>query len=173
MNLPGVRTIPHAVHQDARGSFAVVWNLARDGGGFVQDNIIAARGGTLRGLHYQSRRPQGKLLTVLRGEVYEAAVDLRPESPSFGRGAGMLLRAEDRISIWLPPGFAHGFLALGDEVLYHYKVTDEWDPEAAHVLRWDDPDVGIAWPMQAGQAPVLSERDRCGLSLAEVWASLR
>lgn len=172
MNLPGVRLIPHAVHEDARGSFAVTWSRAACGENFVQDNLITARGGTLRGLHYQSRRPQGKLLTVLRGEVYEAAVDLRPDSPAFGRGAGMLLRAEDRRSVWLPPGFAHGFLALSAEVLYLYKVTDEWDPEAAHVLRWDDPDVGLAWPLEPGREPVLSGRDRCGLSLAEVRASL-
>lgn len=165
--------LPHAVHTDARGTYEVLWNrdeLAAAGiaADFVQDSLIKTRRGTLRGMHFQSRRPQGKLLAVLAGEVYEAAVDLRPCSPTFGRAEGFVLRADSGLALWLPPGFAHGFLALSEQVTYLYKVTAPWDPEAAHVLAWDDPDVGIAWPLDREAAPVLSERDRSGMAWAEV-----
>jgi dTDP-4-dehydrorhamnose 3,5-epimerase len=172
-NLDGIVLLSHPAHTDARGSFDVVWNRADllaagievD---FVQDNLIRTRRGTLRGMHFQSRHPQGKLLTVLEGEVYDAAVDLRPESPTFGRAEGFVLRAEENTSLWLPPGFAHGFLALSEYVIYLYKVTAPWDPSAAHVLAWDDPSAGIAWPRIGEGAPVLSERDQAGLNWADV-----
>ena len=177
-HLPGVLLLAHPVHADARGTFAVVWNradLAAAGidADFVQDNLIKTRRRTLRGMHYQSRRPQGKLLTVLEGEVYDAAVDLRPASPAFGKSWGTVLRAGDNRSLWLPPGFAHGFLALSERVVYLYKVTAPWDPEEAHVLAWNDPDVGIPWPLAAGESPVLSDRDRAGRSFAELRAGMR
>ena len=161
------------VHTDTRGTYEVVWNrgeLAAAGidADFMQDNLIKTHRGTLRGLHFQSRQPQGKLLTVLEGEVYDAAVDLRPGSPTFGRAEGFVLRAEENTSLWLPPGFAHGFLALSEHVIYLYKVTASWDPEEAHVLAWDDPAVGIPWPLIGGSAPVLSERDQAGLNWADV-----
>lgn len=173
----GLGHVPHPVHTDPRGSFAVVWNradLAAAGlvADFLQDNLIRTRRGTLRGLHYQSRHPQGKLLTVLCGEVFEAAVDLRPDSPTFGSWHAERLAAGDHRSLWLPPGFAHGFLALSDEVVYLYKVTAPWDPEEAHVLAWDDPDLGIPWPLPPGAPPILSDRDRAGRSWKEVRASL-
>ncbi len=173
-SLDGMLLLTRPVHADARGTFDVVWNaesLARAGieAAFVQDNLIKTRQGTLRGMHFQSRQPQGKLLTVLEGEVFDAAVDLRPHSPTFGKSEGLVLRAGDRTSLWLPAGFAHGFLALSEKVIYLYKVTAPWDPEAAQVLAWDDPDAGIAWPLAPGQVPVLSERDKAGLP----WTAVR
>jgi dTDP-4-dehydrorhamnose 3,5-epimerase len=172
-NLDGMVLLSRPAHTDARGSFDVVWNrddllAAGIEADFVQDNLIRTRRGTLRGMHFQTRHPQGKLLTVLEGEVYDAAVDLRPGSPTFGRAEGFVLRAEENTSLWLPPGFAHGFLALSEHVIYLYKVTASWDPEEAHVLAWDDPAVGIPWPLIGGSAPVLSERDRAGLNWADV-----
>lgn len=172
-SLDGMLLLSHPVHTDARGSYEVVWNrgeLAAAGieADFLQDNLIKTRRGTLRGLHFQSRNPQGKLLTVLQGEVYEAAVDLRPDSPTFGRSEGMVLRAEDAVSLWLPPGFAHGFLSLSDHVVYLYKVTALWDAEHAHALAWNDPHAAVAWPLEQGIAPVLSERDQAGLTWTQV-----
>jgi len=168
LGLRGMLLLSRETHADARGTYEVVWNreemsAAGIGEEFVQDNLIRTRRGTLRGIHFQSRQPQGKLLTVLEGEVYDAAVDLRPESPTFGKWEGMVLRAEENRSLWLPPGFAHGFLAMSERVVYLYKVTAPWDPEAAHALAWDDAEVGIAWPLASGEQPVLSEKDRAGL----------
>jgi len=172
LGLPGMFLLDRAVHEDARGSFSVLWNrpdaaAAGITGDFIQDNLITTRRGTLRGLHFQTRHPQGKLLTVLAGEVYEAAVDLRPSSPTFGRAEGFVLSAAEGRSLWLPPGFAHGFLALSDEVVYFYKVTAPWDPDHAHALSWDDPGIAVDWPLEPGQQPVLSERDRSGMSWVE------
>ena len=172
--LQGVLLLSRAVHTDTRGSYEVTWNrdemsAAGISDDFVQDNLIKTRRGTLRGMHFQSRLPQGKLCTVLEGAVYDAAVDLRPDSPTFGRWQGFVLKSEENRTLWLPPGFAHGFLALGERVIYLYKVTAPWDPEAAHALAWNDPDVGIAWPLDPGQVPVLSDKDRTGLD----WPSVR
>lgn len=177
LHLDGMLLLQNAVHADTRGTFSVLWNreeLARAGiaAEFVQDNLIKTRRGVLRGMHFQTRHPQGKLLTVMEGEVYDAAVDLRPHSPTFGQFASVVLRAADHQSLWLPPGFAHGFLALSEHVIYLYKVTAPWDPEEAHVLAWDDPQVAIAWPISGGQMPLLSERDKLGRSLEEVRAEL-
>jgi dTDP-4-dehydrorhamnose 3,5-epimerase len=173
-SLEGMRLFSCPVHADSRGTYEVVWNrdemsAAGIGADFVQDSLIKTRRGTLRGMHFQSRQPQGKLLSVLEGEVYEAAVDLRPDSATFGRWEGFVLRAEENKSLWLPPGFAHGFLARSERVIYLYKVTAPWDPEAAHALAWDDAEVGIAWPLAPGEVPVLSEKDRAGLD----WVAVR
>jgi dTDP-4-dehydrorhamnose 3,5-epimerase len=172
--LEGMLLVSRPVHADPRGTYEVVWNreemsAAGIGADFVQDNLIKTRRGALRGMHFQSRHPQGKLLTVLEGEVYEAAVDLRPDSATFGRWEGFNLRAGESKSLWLPPGFAHGFLALSERVVYLYKVTAPWDPPAAHALAWDDPVVGIAWPLAPGEVPVLSEKD----SMALDWEAVR
>lgn len=166
--LGGVRLIRREVHRDPRGTFEVLWSEAGTptGADFVQDNLIVTHCGTLRGMHFQTRQPQGKLLTVLEGEVYAAAVDLRPKSPSFGQSEGFLLRSAEQVSLWLPPGFAHGFFALSERVIYYYKVTAPWDPVAAHVLAWNDPEVAIPWPDV--KFPQLSERDQAGMSWAEV-----
>jgi dTDP-4-dehydrorhamnose 3,5-epimerase len=176
-SLDGMLLLSHPVHTDARGSYEVIRNrgeLAAAGveADFLQDNLIKTRRGTLRGLHFQSRQPQGKLLNVLHGEVYEGAVDLRPDSPTFGKSAGMVLRAGDATSLWLPPGFAHGFLALSEYVVYLYQVTAPWDPDYAHVLAWNDPHVTVAWPLEPGIAPILSARDQAGCSWAEVTAMI-
>jgi dTDP-4-dehydrorhamnose 3,5-epimerase len=172
--LAGMLLLSREAHADARGTFEVVWNREEAAAAgidaeFVQDNLIKTRRGTLRGLHFQTRHPQGKLLTVLEGEVYDAAVDLRPDSPTFGQAEGLILSAAARTSLWLPPGFAHGFLALSEQVVYLYKVTAPWDPEEAQVLAWNDPSAGLAWPLEAGQVPVLSDRDQAGLA----WAAVR
>lgn len=176
--LDGLLLLRREVHEDERGTFSVVWNGAEFSSagmaaGFVQDNLIETQRGTLRGMHFQTRHPQGKLLTVLEGEVFDAAVDLRPESPTFGQSEGLVLRAGDRTSLWIPPGFAHGFLALSERVVYLYKVTAAWDPDEAHVLAWNDPDAAIPWPLEAGQRPVLSARDQAGRSWAEIKAAPR
>ena len=172
-SLEGMLLCQGSAHTDSRGSFTVTYNreeLAEVGitADFLQDNLIKTCRGTLRGMHFQSRSPQGKLVTVLQGEVYDAAVDLRPQSPTFGRGEGFLLRADDQTSLWVPPGFAHGCLALSKDVIYLYKVTAPWDPEGAHVLAWDDPNFALPWPLLAGQKPVLSSRDTKGLTLSAV-----
>lgn len=172
--LDGMLLLSRPVHTDPRGSYEVIWNreamtalgLTEN---FVQDNLIKTRRGTLRGMHFQTRQPQGKLCTVLEGEVYDAAVDLRPDSPTFGRWQGFILKSEQAQSLWLPPGFAHGFLALSERVVYLYQVTAPWDPEAAHALAWNDPDIGIAWPLEPGEGPVLSGKDLAGLD----WAAVR
>lgn len=174
--LPGMRVLQREVHEDLRGTFSVAWNreeLAAAGveAEFCQDNVIVTRGGALRGMHFQGRLPQGKLLTVLEGEVYDAAVDLRAGSPTFGRAAGLVLRASEHRSLWLPPGFAHGFLATSPRVVYLYKVTAPWDPGDAQVLAWDDPEVAVPWPEIPG-GPVLSERDRRGQTFAEVRSGI-
>jgi len=174
LGLGGMMLLERGVHADARGTFEVVWNreeLAAAGIGaeFVQDSVIKTRRGTLRGMHFQTRHPQGKLFTVLEGEVFEAAVDLRPDSPTFGKWEGLTLAADENRSLWLPPGFAHGFLALSERVVYLYKVTAPWDPEAAHALAWNDPDIGITWPLGAGEVPALSGKDRAGRD----WPSVR
>lgn len=171
--IDGILLVRRTAHADERGTFDVVWNAAEwaEAGipaNFAQDNLIITRRGTLRGMHYQSRAPQGKLLTVLEGEVYDAAVDLRPDSPTFGKSWGMVLRGADRESLWLPPGLAHGFYALSERVVYLYKVTAPWDPEQAHVLAWDDPDAAIPWPLVAGQTPVLSVKDKAGRAWREI-----
>ena len=172
--LEGMLLLSRPVHTDLRGTYEVFWSreemtsagIVAD---FVQDNLIKTRRGTLRGMHFQSRQPQGKLCTVLDGEVYDVAVDLRPDSPTFGRWQGFVLRSDDAQSLWLPPGFAHGFLALSERVSYLYKVTAPWDPEAAHALAWNDPDIGIAWPLSPGEEPVLSVKDRAGMD----WHAVR
>lgn len=166
--LAGMFFLSRPVYTDLRGTYEVFWNreelaAAGIGADFVQDNLIKTRRGTLRGMHFQSRQPQGKLCTVLEGEVYDAAVDLRRDSPTFGRWQGFTLKSDDARSLWLPPGFAHGFLALSERVSYLYKVTAPWDPEAAHALAWNDPDIGIVWPLSPGEEPVLSEKDRAGM----------
>ncbi len=177
-SLEGMLLLRRPVHTDERGTFSVPWSrdemkAAGISAEFVQDNLITTRRGTLRGMHYQSRHPQGKLLTVLEGEVYDAAVDLRPSSSTFGKSWGGVLRAGDHESLWLPPGFAHGFLALSDKVTYLYKVTAPWDPGAAHVLSWNDPDAAIPWPLAAGQVPILSERDKAGRLLRDILDGAR
>jgi dTDP-4-dehydrorhamnose 3,5-epimerase len=132
----------------------------------VQDNLSNSRRGVLRGLHYQVRQPQGKLVSVLAGEIFDVAVDLRRSSATFGKWVAATLSSKDRKQLWIPPGFAHGFLVLTDSAEVLYKVTDFWNPEGERTLAWDDPQVGIRWPLPDGLKPLLSPKDAKGVSLA-------
>lgn len=171
-SLPGAVLIKPDVFEDSRGYFMETWNAREfaDNGidaVFVQDNMSQSDRHTLRGLHYQVQRPQGKLVRVVLGEVFDVAVDLRRSSPTFGKYAGVLLSAENKHSFWVPPGFAHGFLVLSDQAAFEYKCTDYYAPEYERSIRWDDPDIGIDWPLPDGAKPVLSAKDEAAVSLAQ------
>ena len=164
------------VFGDARGFFLESWNArtfaAAVGAGvqFVQDNHSRSGRGVLRGLHYQIRQPQGKLVRVVRGSVFDVAVDMRRKSPTLGRWVGFELSEDNHRQMWIPPGFAHGFLVLSESADFLYKTTDYYAPEHERCLIWNDPRVAIDWPL-AGE-PVLSAKDRLGLQLgdAELFA---
>lgn len=169
-DIPGLLLIEPKVFGDARGFFLETWNQKRYedagvSGRFVQDNISFSRRGILRGLHFQNPRAQGKLLQVLQGEVFDVAVDLRRSSAQFGRWHGVHLSAENKRQFYVPPGFAHGFAVLSETALFHYKCTESYSPTDEVVLRWNDPAVGIEWPLQD---PLLSDRDAKGLPLADI-----
>jgi dTDP-4-dehydrorhamnose 3,5-epimerase len=174
--LPGVIRIEPAVFSDDRGYFMETWQARRfsDSGidlNFVQDNLSQSSKGTLRGLHYQIRQPQGKLVRVVAGEVFDVAVDLRKSSKNFGRWVGEILSAENKHMLWVPPEFAHGFLVLSDTAVFEYKCTDYYAPEHERSIRWDDPDIGIEWPLVNKQQPVLSPKDAAApfLKGAEIY----
>ncbi len=171
-SLPGVILIKPNVFEDGRGFFMESWNARSyaDAGidaDFLQDNLSQSARHTLRGLHYQVEQPQGKLVRVVVGEVFDVAVDLRRSSPTFGKYEGVMLSAENKHSLWIPPGFAHGFLVLSDTATFEYKCTDFYAPEHERTIRWDDPDIGIDWPLPDGDDPVLSEKDATACSLAK------
>jgi dTDP-4-dehydrorhamnose 3,5-epimerase len=163
-DLPGVLAIEPRVFGDERGFFFESWNSAafRESTGvdaaFVQDNHSRSARGVLRGIHYQLVRPQGKLVRVVQGAVFDVAVDLRRSSPHFGRWAGIELSAANRRQLWIPPGFGHAFLVLSEQADFLYKTTEYWISDYDRSLRWDDPTVGIAWPL-GGARPVLSDKD--------------
>jgi dTDP-4-dehydrorhamnose 3,5-epimerase len=168
--VPDVVVIEPAVFGDARGFFFESWNrkafsalVGRDVD-FVQDNHSASARHVLRGLHYQVRQPQGKLVRVVAGEVFDVAVDLRRSSPTFGRSVSQVLSAENRRMMWVPAGFAHGFLVLSERAEFLYKTTDYYAPEHERTLLWNDPALGIDWPL-AGP-PVLKPKDAAGVPLA-------
>jgi dTDP-4-dehydrorhamnose 3,5-epimerase len=170
-----VLIIEPTVYLDDRGFFFESWNerefdKAGCTGHFVQDNHSRSSCGVLRGLHYQLQRPQGKLVRVLRGRVFDVAVDLRKSSPSFGRWVGTELSEHNHLLLWIPAGFAHGFIALSADADLVYKVTDYYAPEYEHCVIWNDPAIGIEWPR--GLEPRLSAKDRAGVRLqdAEVFA---
>jgi dTDP-4-dehydrorhamnose 3,5-epimerase len=170
--IPEVVLIQPAVFADERGFFLETFQArkyasAGAGGPFVQDNHSGSRRGVLRGLHYQVRQAQGKLVSVSAGEVFDVAVDLRRSAPTFGRWVGLRLSAADHRQVWVPPGFAHGFLALSDWAEVTYKVTDFYSPEWERTLLWDDPALGVAWPLAPGERPLLSAKDARGRTLAE------
>jgi dTDP-4-dehydrorhamnose 3,5-epimerase len=169
-SLPDVRLIEFDRHGDERGYLAETYradDFAAAGitTPFVQDNHASSRRGALRGLHYQIRQPQGKLVRVVSGAIYDAAVDLRRSSPSFGRWVGFELSAGDGRMVWVPPGFAHGLYALADGTEVIYKLTDYYAPEWERTLLWNDPQLAIAWPLEAGGAPLVSPKDARGLPL--------
>jgi dTDP-4-dehydrorhamnose 3,5-epimerase len=161
------------VHGDLRGFFLESWQERRFAEAgisahFVQDSHSRSAKHALRGLHYQLRKPQGKLVRVVQGEVFDVAVDVRRRSPTFGRWVGMVLSAENHRELWVPPGFAHGFLVLSDSADFLYKVTDFYNPGDEICIRWDDPRIAIDWPLPVGAQPLLSPKDAQGGLLAEV-----
>ncbi|GAB2899985.1 dTDP-4-dehydrorhamnose 3,5-epimerase [Paraburkholderia jirisanensis] len=173
--LPEVKLVEPQVFGDARGFFVESFN-ARDfaqhvqtGVEFVQDNHSRSAQHVLRGMHYQILHPQGKLVRVTAGAVFDVAVDVRAQSPDFGKWTGALLSAENRRQMWIPPGFAHGFLVLTSFADFLYKTTDYWYPEHERSLRWDDPEVGIAWPRIDG-VPKLAAKDAQAPCLAQLEA---
>lgn len=170
--LPGVLIIEPRVFGDARGFFMETWNAKAfaDAGldlAFVQDNHSRSQKGVLRGLHFQNPGPQGKLVRVAQGSVYDVAVDLRASSPTFGQWVGVELSATNKRMFWVPEGFAHGFLTLEDDTDFLYKCTAPYAPASEFTLAWDDPAVGIKWPVE-GLDPIISEKDARGLALADV-----
>jgi dTDP-4-dehydrorhamnose 3,5-epimerase len=173
--LPEVVLIEPRVFQDARGFFLESFNMRAyaDAGlpdVFVQDNHSRSQRGTLRGLHAQARQPQGKLVRVVAGEVFDVAVDVRRSSPRFSQWVGVMLSAENFRQLYVPPGFAHGFCVVSDFAEFEYKCTDYYDPESEVAIAWNDPAVGIEWPVV--EAPLLSARDTAALSLAQGAAQL-
>ena len=170
--LPGLLILEPKVFGDARGFFMESYNAKafQDATGlapnFVQDNHSRSGKGVLRGLHYQIEQAQGKLVRVTRGSVFDVAVDLRKSSPTFGQWAGVELSEENSRQLWIPPGFAHGFLVTSDSADFLYKTTDYYAPQFERSLAWNDPTVGVEWPL-AGAAPLLSAKDVAGKPLAE------
>ena len=167
-DLDGVKLIEPRVFGDDRGFFMESWNArafaAADlGATFVQDNHSRSRKGVLRGLHYQIEHAQGKLVRCVAGEVFDVVVDLRRSSPTFGRALGLSLSSENRRMLWVPPGFAHGFLVLSEFADFLYKTTDYWYPEHERTLLWNDTALGIVWPL-AGE-PILTAKDAAGTLL--------
>jgi dTDP-4-dehydrorhamnose 3,5-epimerase len=171
-DIAGLLIIEPKVFGDARGFFLETWNEQRyrEAGldlRFMQDNLSLSRRGTVRGLHFQNPNSQGKLVHVIEGEVFDVAVDLRRSSPTFGRWHGLNLSGQNRLQFFVPPGFAHGFAVLSETALFAYKCTELYSPKAEMTLLWDDPDVGVQWPVNE---PVLSEKDKKGLRLRELPA---
>jgi dTDP-4-dehydrorhamnose 3,5-epimerase len=172
--IPDVVILEPTLHGDHRGFFMETWRASTfdtlaPGLRFVQDNHSKSGQGILRGLHYQLRQPQGKLVRVIAGEIYDVAVDMRRASPSFGQWAGVVLSADNHRQLWVPPGFAHGFLVLSQSAEMVYKCTDYYAPQDEHSLLWNDPALAIDWPLaQLGlEAPVLSDKDRDGRRFAD------
>ena len=170
-NIKGVFTIEPDVYQDTRGFFMESFNFKRykevlginlD---FVQDNISRSTMDVLRGMHFQKEHPQGKLVKVSRGEILDVIVDLRAESETYGSWESFKLSEENKIQLWIPPGFAHGFLVLSDTADFEYKCTEYYFPEDEFCLLWNDPDVGIDWPISN---PILSDKDKKGILLKEL-----
>jgi dTDP-4-dehydrorhamnose 3,5-epimerase len=174
--LPGIVLIEPKVYEDARGFFFESYNkrlfdendLALD---FVQDNHSRSRQGSLRGLHYQIRQPQGKLVRVILGEIYDVAVDLRKSSPAFGQWMGLYLSAENKQQLYISPGFAHGFYVVSEWAEVVYKATDYYAPQWERTLLWNDPKINVSWPVLAGVQLLLSSKDAAGIPFdqAEVY----
>jgi dTDP-4-dehydrorhamnose 3,5-epimerase len=170
LDLPEVLLIEPDVFGDERGYFYETWNQKRYEaagipGPFVQDNLSYSQHGVLRGLHFQHPHPQGKLVSVLKGEVYDVAVDIRQGSPRFGQWVGVYLGAENQRQLWVPEGFAHGFCVTGADALFTYKCTDFYSPESEGSIRWDDPRIGIDWPIREA---MVSDKDQAAAGLSEM-----
>lgn len=175
-NIADVVIIEPKVFGDERGFFLETFQAERYKAlagidlPFVQDNHSRSSKGVLRGLHFQKSKPQGKLVRVVRGEVFDVAVDIRKDSPTYGQWAGVLLNEDNKRQFWVPPGLAHGFMVLSDVADFEYKCTDYYDPTDEGCLIWNDPAVAIEWP--EGIEPKLSEKDKLGFTLADLEASL-
>jgi dTDP-4-dehydrorhamnose 3,5-epimerase len=173
--IPEVLLIEPRVFGDDRGFFFESFNQRQFDEAigrpvaFVQDNHSRSAKNVLRGLHYQIKQPQGKLVRVVKGEVFDVAVDIRKSSPTFGQWVGEILSADNKKQLWVPPGFAHGFVTLSESAEFLYKTTDYYSPDFERCIRWDDPELGIQWPL-AGE-PVLSAKDQNGkpLGSAEIF----
>ncbi|MGA8528337.1 MAG: dTDP-4-dehydrorhamnose 3,5-epimerase [Acidobacteriaceae bacterium] len=174
--LPGVLLLKPTIYRDSRGAFLETWNqrTMQEAGlptTWVQDNFSISKKNVLRGMHYQITQPQGKLVRVVYGAVLDVAVDLRKSSPQFGKHVAVELSEENSAMLWIPPGFGHGFLAMAEIVGFSYKVTEYYSPTAERTIRWNDPDLGIPWPVDA-KSVIVSERDSEGSLLrdAEVFS---
>jgi dTDP-4-dehydrorhamnose 3,5-epimerase len=170
--IPDVILIEPKIYGDQRGFFMETYQTQRYAevgilDAFIQDNHSGSQQGALRGLHYQIRHPQGKLLRVIAGEIFDVVVDIRRSSHTFGQWVGANLSAENKHQLWIPPGFAHGFYVLSKWAEVTYKVTDIYAPEWERTLMWNDPSVAIEWPIPPGEKPLLSAKDTQGKSLAD------
>lgn len=168
--IPDVKILEPRIFGDERGFFFESYNQrAFEEFGislpFVQDNHSKSVRGVLRGLHYQLKKPQGKLVRVVNGEAFDVAVDLRKSSPTYGKWVGVILSSQNKKMLWIPPGFAHGFLTLSHEADFLYKTTDFYDPTSEFTIRWDDPELSIQWPKEV--TPMLSHKDAKGLYFQE------
>lgn len=168
-NIPDVKIIEPQVFGDERGFFmetfrSTLFNEHCGQHEFVQENHSKSTHGILRGLHYQTENTQGKLVRITRGEVFDVAVDMRENSPTFGQWAGVLLSAENKRQLWVPAGFAHGFYVISEEAEFVYKCTDVYNPNAEVSLKWDDASLNISWPLVEGKLPQLSGKDENGLT---------
>ncbi|MEB2334454.1 MAG: dTDP-4-dehydrorhamnose 3,5-epimerase [Anaerolineaceae bacterium] len=171
-SIPDVLILTPRIYEDARGFFMETYQadkFAQIGikTTFVQDNYSRSSKGVLRGLHYQIRQPQGKLVQAVLGEVFDVAVDLRRASPTFGQWAGVHLSAENKRQVWVPPGFAHGYYVISDWAEIMYKTTDYYAPQWERTLLWNDPLIGIAWRLTYDAQPLLSSKDQAGLPLSQ------
>lgn len=172
LSIPDLKLIEPQVFGDERGFFIETWSereFSEHGLelAFVQDNLSRSARGILRGLHYQISHPQGKLVRCTRGEVFDVAVDVRRSSPTFGRWEGVVLSEANKSSLWVPPGFAHGFYVISESADFQYKCTDIYSPEHERTIAWDDPDLGVAWPVPEGTTPTLSGKDAVGTAFAD------
>lgn len=170
--IPDVITIEPQVFGDDRGFFMETFHAKKFAEAglhleCVQDNHSLSTKGVLRGLHYQIKQPQGKLIRVISGEVFDVAVDIRRSSPTFGKWVGEYLSAENKKLMWVPPGFAHGFLVLSERAEFVYKCTDFYAPDHERSILWNDPEIGIEWPIEKGIEPILSKKDKNGVLLKD------
>ena len=177
-HIEGVKVFTPSMHKDDRGHFFVSYNDAEmaphiGGLSFVQDNISHSVRGVLRGLHYQVTQPQGKLVRVISGEIFDVAVDIRLGSRTHGEFVGIVLSASNKQALWVPPGLAHGFLTLSASAEVLYKVTDYWEPSSERTLRFDDPTLAIAWPFSTDTELILSPKDAEGFYFGDAIDELR
>ena len=171
-DIPDVITIEAEVFEDGRGFFLETYQTRTfEAAGieavFVQENLSGSHRGTLRGLHYQIRQPQGKLVGVVSGEIFDVALDIRRSSPTFGKWTGSYLSAKNREQLWIPPGFAHGYYAVSDWAEIRYMTTDYYAPQWERTILWNDPGIGIEWPLIDGNQPEVSHKDALGTSFSD------